>query len=96
LDADKESWGLLWNAKNDVFNAYLNATPGLEHLQSSMFFVCDGNHRLLAWKSYISKNYRDNEKWHVAMDSIVLDTKGRIGLAIHAMHDINKYVPFLI
>jgi len=81
-NANKELWGPLWNEKNDVFNAYLNSTPNLEHLQSSKFFICNDNHQLLAWKSYISKNYKDEEKWHVAVDSIILDTKGRIGLAM--------------
>jgi hypothetical protein len=95
-DADKLLWGPIWNEKNDHFNAYLNATPGLEKFQNSKFFVCDGNHRLLAWKSYISKNFKDNKDWHVAVDSIILDTKGQIGEAMLAMHDINKYVLLLI
>jgi len=64
-DVDKESWGPLWNEINDAFNAYLNVTPSLEHLQGSKFFVCDDNHRLQAWRSYISKNYNDKRDWHV-------------------------------
>lgn len=52
-DAEKEAWGTLWNEENDAFNAMLMATPGLQDLVGSKFFVCDGNHRLLAWTSNI-------------------------------------------
>jgi hypothetical protein len=80
----------MWNAENDLFNAKLNATPGLERFQDSKFFVCDGNHRLLAWSSYISKHHGHDRDWHISVDSIILETKGRIGDVMHAMHDINK------
>ena len=87
---DKQAWGPLWNEVNDQFNESLRATPGLEHLQNAKFFVCDGNHRLLAWSSYISKHHNHDVDWHILVDSIILETKGRIGDVMHAMHDVNK------
>lgn len=89
-DADKEAWGPLWNEENDIFNAMLEEIPGLKNFQESKFFVCDGNHRLLAWTSYIKKQHTLDRSWHISVDSIILDTKGRIGDVMHAMHDINK------
>jgi hypothetical protein len=32
-DAEKDTWGPHWNAENDVFDAILNATPGLQKYQ---------------------------------------------------------------
>jgi len=80
----------LWNNVNDTFNAKLCETPELEHLQSCKFFVCDGNHRLLAWSSYIEKQHNLDPDWHILVDSIILETKGRISVVMHAMHDVNK------
>jgi len=86
-DNDKASWGPNWIEENDVFNALLRVTPELQHLQNSKFFVCDGNHRLLAWSSYIAHHHPADRDWHVSVDAIILETKGRIG---SVMHDINK------
>ena len=41
LEADKASWGPIWNANNDVFNTFLLSDPHLAHLTNIMFFVCD-------------------------------------------------------
>lgn len=90
-DVEKESWGPLWNAENDAFNTILNGTPGLEKYQSSKFFVCDGNHRLLAWSAYIQHNHSNDRDWHISVDSIILEIKGKIGDVMHAMHDINQH-----
>jgi len=85
IDDDKASWGPYWNEENDIFNALLRVFPELQHLQNSKFFVCDGNHRLLAWSSYISHYHQANRNWHVSMDAIILETKGRIGIVLHVM-----------
>jgi len=89
-EAEKTAWGPLWNTMNENFNAKLHDTPGLEHLQSCKFFVYDGNHKLLAWSSYIAKHHVDDPDWHILVDSIILETKGRISVVMHAMHDVNK------
>ena len=58
LEADKASWGPIWNAKNDVFNTFLLSDPHLAHLTNMMFFVCDGNHRRQAWLNHIDRLHR--------------------------------------
>jgi len=89
-EADKIAWGPLRNTVNENFNTKLRNTPSLEHLQSCKFFVCDGNHRLLAWSSYIAQHHVDDPNWHIIVDSIILEMKGRISVVMHAMHDVNK------
>ena len=62
----------------------------LRFLKNLKFFVCDGNHRLLSWMSYINRKHSKDLDRHCAVDSIVLDTKGKTELVMHVMHDINK------
>lgn len=47
-DADKHAWSPLWNHQSDLFNSFVDSDPDLAHLKDLMFFVCDGNHRLLS------------------------------------------------
>lgn len=89
-DADKTAWGPLWDAQNDSFNTYLESIPELRRLTNLMFFVCDGNHRRQAWLSHINRLHKNDASWHYCVDSIVLDTKDRIGVVMQVMHDINK------
>ena len=89
-ESDKLSWGPIWDAKNDVFNSFLLSDPNLAGLTNLMFFVCDGNHRRQAWLNHIERVHRDEEDWHYLVDSILLDTKGKNGLVMQVMHDINK------
>jgi len=88
--ADVDAWGPLWNAKNDTFNAYLESVPELRPFTNLMFFVCDGNHRRQAWMNHIERLHKNEATWHYAVDSIVLETKDRIGVVMQVMHDINK------
>jgi hypothetical protein len=55
-----------------------------------MYFICDGNLRFKAWTGYIDRLHREDKDWYIAVDSICLDTKGKTGLLLNAMHDINK------
>lgn len=89
--AEKESWGPIWNAVNEEFNSHLRSEPALKFLVDHKFFVCDGNHRRIAWMNHITRLHSTKRKWHVSVDSIVLNTRNRIGVAMQAMHDINKY-----
>ena len=89
-EAEKASWGPIWDAKNDVFNSFLLSDPHLTDLTNLMFFVCDGNHRRQAWLNHIERIHRDEEDWHYLVDSILLDTKGKNGLVMQVMHNINK------
>ena len=89
-DADKASWGPIWSAKNEQFNSFLLSVPELAGFTNLMFFVCDGNHRRQAWLNHIEKLHKTEEAWHFCVDSILLDTKGKIGVVIQVMHNINK------
>jgi hypothetical protein len=89
-EEELDTWGPLWHEENELFEARLKANPHLAHLQGSKFFICDGNHRFKAWTGYISRLHREDRDWHISVDSICLDTKGKIGLVLNAMHDINK------
>jgi hypothetical protein len=89
-DAEMRNWDPLWIEVNKHFEDQLRANKHLQHLQGRMFFICDGNHRFKAWTGYIDRLHRDDRDWHISVDSIVLDTKGKTGLLLNAMHDINK------
>ena len=81
-EADKASWGPIWTSKNDEFNSFLRSVPELASFENLMFFVCDGNHRRQAWLNHIQRLHNTEEDWHYSVDSILLDTKGKIGLVI--------------
>ena len=87
---DKAKWGPLWDEENEKFNKYLRAFPGMEQFINKMFFVCDGNHRRVAWMNHIERLHANEPSWHYHVDTIILDTKGRIGVVMQVMHDINK------
>ena len=88
--AVKENWGSIWNAQNDEFNRYLQSVPELSHMENLMFFVCDGNHRRQAWLNHIERLHKNDPSWHFRVDSILLNTKDKIGLLMQVMHTINK------
>ncbi len=85
-----EAWGPLWREENVVFEGHLNSNPDLNFLKNLKFFVCDGNHRLLAWTNYISRLHSKDKAWHISVDCILLATMGRIEVVMQVMHDINK------
>jgi hypothetical protein len=89
-DVDTSNWGPHWTAINTEFEAKLASNPHLKFLCGWMFFVCDGNHRLKAWTSYINRLYSNDQKWHYTVDNICLDARGKAGLLLNAMHDINR------
>jgi hypothetical protein len=74
LEADKASWGPIWNAKNDDFNTFLRSDPNLAHLTNMMFFVCDGNHRRQAWLNHIDRLHRDEESWQISANSFDIES----------------------
>ena len=89
-EADKLSWGPIWSAKNEDFNSFLLSIAELASFKDLMFFVCDGNHRRQAWLNHIQRLHKTDEAWHYSVDSILLDTKGKIGAVMQVMHNINK------
>ena len=90
--AEKDEWGEIWNSINDKFNRFLESHGALKQMVDCKFFVYDGNHRRIAWMNHILCLHSREIKWHISVDSIVLDTRNRIGLTMQVMHDVNKYV----
>jgi hypothetical protein len=86
---DLQSW---WCAVNTRFEGYLSFVPELRHLKDIKFSVCNGNHRRQAWWNVISHLYSIDPSWYYMVDSIVLETQGKLGVVMLAMHDINKYI----
>ncbi len=89
-EQEMDGWRSLWKNKNDIFNDHVDSMPELKFLRNLKFFVCDGNHCRLAWMNHISRLHSIDPNWHYAVDCILLDTKGKIELVMHVMHDINK------
>jgi hypothetical protein len=80
---DRREWG----------ESFLRKDKDLMGLSGCMFFVYDGNHRLLAWKECIESDHKDDALWyekHGCPECVVLDTTGGRGDVLNAMHDINK------
>ena len=89
-DEDISMWDPIWREKNEVFTRYLDSRSELKFIRNLKFFICDGNHRRLAWMNVIERCYPVNPKWHFLVDCILLETKGRTELVMQVMHDINK------
>ena len=85
-EAEMEKWDPIWREKNQIFSQKLEGKQELQFLKNFKFFICDGNHRSLAWMNFIGKH----SKWHCNVDSIILDTKGKNEIVMQVMHDINK------
>jgi len=90
MEEEMASWNPIWKERNAIFNAHVESVPEPRFLKNLKFYICDGNHRLLSWMNLISRRYSKEWDWHCAVDSIVLDTKGKTELVMHVMHDINK------
>jgi hypothetical protein len=91
-DEDLQSWGPLWCVVNTRFEDYLSSVLELRHLKDVKFSVCDGNHQRQAWWNVISRLHSTDPSWHYMVDSIVLETQGKLGMVMLAMNDINKYI----
>ena len=79
-------------AESREFEGILNTSPYLKKFSNPMFYVWDGNHRLLGWYPFIASNQRNNPTFHVPMKAIVLrvEENNRKEL-LHAMTDWNKF-----
>ena len=87
---DTQSWSPMWRAANEQFEAFLESKPSLHHLRNMKFFVCDGNHRLQAWSNVITRDHPTDSNWHVSVDTIVFDTKRRIGYTLAIQYGPNQ------
>lgn len=87
---EMNGWDDWWKVANAEFLAFLESKPELQYMKNLKFFICDGNHRRIAWMNHITRKYTHDRSWHISVDSIVLETKGKIELVMQIMHDINK------
>ena len=90
-DEMRKGWSKLWQKADREFEGILNTSPYLKKFSNRMFYVSDGNHRLLAWYPFIMSNQRNNPAFHVPGKAIVLrvEENNRKELP-HAMTDWNK------
>ena len=91
-DEDTSNWDPHWTLVNDEFEAKLALNPHFKFLCGHMFFVCNGNHRLKAWIGFIQRLHSQVKEWYYVVDNICLDARGKGGLLLNAMHDINKWL----
>ena len=89
-DDDRLSWNSHWRWKDMEFEQFLQFDPELQFLSNKMFYVWDGNHRLVAWTEFISQAHPNDLDWHFHMRTIVLHTLDNITSMLTAMHDINR------
>ena len=87
---DRSDWGPIWHSESEKFDRYLDSQDSLRFLKGKMFFICDGNHRRIAWMNHITRLYNDVPSWHYSVDTIILETKGQLGVLMTVMNDINK------
>jgi len=62
IDEEVDSWDNWWKHMNANFNAYTESLPDLNFTKNMKFFVCDGNHRRIAWTNHISRLYSGDPK----------------------------------
>ena len=90
-DAMKKGWSKLWQKADKEFVSVLNSSPYLKKFSNKMFYVSNGNHRLLAWYPFITTNQKNNLAFHVLVKSIVLNVhEGNRKELVHAMTDWSK------
>ena len=87
---EMSKWDPIWREKNEVFTPYFESQRELNFLKNLKVFICNGNHRRLAWMDVNDRCYTLVPKWHFVVDCILLETKGRLELVMQVMHDINK------
>ncbi len=76
---------------NASFEEGLNMDEFLQRFSGRMFYVWDDNHWLQAYMPYISKVHSDDLSWHIAMDSIMWNTKEGLVHLLTTMTDMNKF-----
>ena len=80
----------LWKIEVDQFEEYLDSILELQSLKNLKFYICDGNHRHIAWMKHIDLKHSADPAWYYKVDCILLETKGHLGPTMQAMHEINK------
>lgn len=76
-DEIASSWNNHWFYANDYFENDLAQDPQFHQFKGKMFFAYNGNHRLNAWMQHIVDFHNDDPMWHMALDCIILDARGK-------------------
>ena len=64
---DVQHWSPWWIQENDAFENSLKSNLDFVGLSGSMFFIYDGNYRLLAWKEVIETLHVKYQHWFPRM-----------------------------
>ena len=89
---DHSAWNFHWRRKDMEFEQFLQVDLELQYLFNKMFYVWDGNHRLMAWTEFIRDAYHNDLDWHFRVRSIVLQTLDNVTSIFTIMHDINRAI----
>ena len=90
-DEMRKGWSKLWQTADREFESILNTSPYLKKFSNRMFYVWDGNYRLLAWYLFIASNQRNNPAFHVSVKAIVVRVEeNNCKELLHVMTDWNK------
>lgn len=64
---------------NNCFENNLAQDPQVHQFWGKMFSAYEGNHRLTAWMQHIAEHHNDYPRWHISVECIILDRRGRNG-----------------
>ncbi|MCO5548748.1 hypothetical protein L7F22_002209 [Adiantum nelumboides] len=75
-------WDPLWIEINKEFEEQISSNPTLGILANHMFYVWEGNHRIVAWMDAIQERFSDRKEKHVCILSTIIDPRkvGKISL----------------
>ncbi|EFJ36171.1 hypothetical protein SELMODRAFT_404703 [Selaginella moellendorffii] len=94
--AARDSWDEIWRRKSAAFDRALDQHPGTKHLVGKMFFVVDGNHRLLAWMKCIQDRFSGDLERHIEVPVVMIaarDEKELLKLksACHKLNELSQF-----
>jgi hypothetical protein len=85
------TWSFVRKENNVEFEKLLVEDPHMCWLSWKMFHIWDDNHHLQAWWPYIDLNHPNEPKWHIKVNSFVLDTTNGLVELFTTMTNINKW-----
>ena len=90
FDEDRLSWNAFWRRNNSHLEEFFNADPELRCLSNKMFYIHDGNHRLVARTEFIHQAHSNDLDLHFWVRTIVLSILDNVTNILTTMHDINR------
>ena len=87
----REGWSEMWRTEDAAFEERLQENPGLRRFSNKMFYVWDGNHRLMAWYPLINERHPSDSEFHVPVRCTLVKVTDENKLKLlSAMRDVNK------